>query len=68
MRRPVECAQCGAANRDGARFCSGCGSDLAPKCSGCGADLGPNARFCDQCGTPVTGSTSAPPVAPASTP
>ena len=67
----MACGQCGATNRDGARFCSGCGSALALKCAECGAGLGPNARFCDQCGSPVAGTpapaATATPSAPAET-
>jgi class 3 adenylate cyclase/tetratricopeptide (TPR) repeat protein/type II secretory pathway predicted ATPase ExeA len=59
----VECGLCGTANREGARFCGGCGSPLPRQCRTCKAELDPSLRFCDQCGTPVetTGAVAAPP-------
>ena len=56
----MPCVECGSENRDGARFCRGCGTALALVCSGCGAGLPADSRFCDACGTPV----SAPDVRP----
>ena len=53
----MECVECGEANRDGARFCSGCGAALARRCCQLQAELRPTAKFCDECGTPV-GSTA----------
>ncbi|MEA2461035.1 MAG: hypothetical protein QOH90_1212, partial [Actinomycetota bacterium] len=58
------CDQCGTENRDGAKFCKGCGSTLTETsvCSSCGAALEPGAVFCDECGTPTnaaaTGATT----------
>src|SRR5437867_11603858 len=49
----MNCPQCGAANRPGARFCRGCGGSLGPRCTSCGADVRPESRFCDGCGAPV---------------
>jgi ketosteroid isomerase-like protein/tetratricopeptide (TPR) repeat protein len=49
----MDCASCRRANREGARFCSGCGSALVPRCSACGAELAADARFCDSCGAAV---------------
>src|SRR5262245_23157090 len=46
----MTCARCGKANRDGARFCDGCGNSLAPRCPACGAEGRPGAAFCDSCG------------------
>ncbi len=60
----MECEQCGEANREGARFCSGCGTALARRCAHCQAELRPTAKFCDECGTPV-GSAPVAPAAPA---
>ena len=51
----MDCAQCGEANRDGARFCGACGAPLALRCANCNAELNPKLKFCDECGTPVTG-------------
>src|SRR5262245_40402542 len=47
-------------NRDGARFCSSCGSPVAVPCPSCGAELAAGARFCDQCGAPVGGTFPSP--------
>lgn len=48
----VACPKCGAANAEGAKFCSECGESLAPKaCSNCGAALAAGAKFCPECGT-----------------
>jgi class 3 adenylate cyclase/tetratricopeptide (TPR) repeat protein len=47
------CANCGAENRDGAKFCGECGSSLALACPACGAANPPGQRFCDQCGAPL---------------
>ena len=56
----TECPHCGAMNRDGARFCSGCGQSLkevqpSPQpqtihCPGCGFDNPAGAQFCGKCG------------------
>ncbi|MBK5289540.1 MAG: zinc ribbon domain-containing protein [Acidimicrobiia bacterium] len=59
----MDCAQCGEANRDGARFCGECGAILARRCASCNAELNPKLKFCDGCGTPT--SAAAPLVAPA---
>jgi class 3 adenylate cyclase len=45
------CVACGAANRDGARFCAACGERLERACAACGGIVDPTARFCDRCGT-----------------
>ena len=46
-------------NREGARFCAACGSSLASPCPGCGSEPPLGAAFCDHCGTPLTGTTTA---------
>ncbi len=46
----MTCASCGRTNREGARFCGGCGASLAPRCPACGAAGEAGARFCDACG------------------
>jgi hypothetical protein len=52
---PAGCPGCGRPNRDGARFCAGCGTSLATRCAACGADLDADAHFCDACGAAVEG-------------
>ena len=53
---PGRCGTCGAANVADAGFCSACGANFkASSCASCGAvpkDL--TARFCNQCGKPLT--------------
>ena len=56
----MTCPGCGRANREGARFCNGCGASLAPRCPACDASNEPGARFCDACG----GALCAQPVEP----
>jgi class 3 adenylate cyclase len=49
----MQCGACGQQNREGARFCLGCGGRLAAGCARCGAELPAAARFCDECGAEV---------------
>ncbi len=49
----MKCPSCGHENREGARFCLGCGASLALSCPGCDKELPPGARFCDSCGQVV---------------
>jgi hypothetical protein len=53
---PGRCGNCGAANTADAGFCSACGASFkAMNCSSCGAvPKDPAARFCNQCGKPLT--------------
>src|SRR4051812_45516854 len=67
----LPCADCGRSNRDEARFCDGCGSELAPPCASCGAGLRAGAKFCDACGVAVAAggpAATAAPAAPAPAP
>src|SRR2546428_5452745 len=56
------CPSCGASNREGAKFCSKCGTSLASGCPACGAQNEPGDAYCAQCGTAL-GATVAPPQA-----
>ena len=47
------CANCGAENPVGQRFCGSCGSPLAAICSSCGAENPAGQRFCGDCGSPL---------------
>jgi len=49
----VECAECHAQVRAGAKFCDSCGTPMAKHCTNCNADLSGTAKFCAECGTPV---------------
>lgn len=67
------CTGCGTENRDGVKFCRGCGTALAipdpaagshtdattPACSSCGAANGPTARFCKNCGAALAPAQAA---------
>src|SRR5262245_366893 len=46
----VTCASCGQENREGRKFCSGCGTPLAVACSACGTENEPGESFCGECG------------------
>ena len=50
------CASCGRENREGRKFCVGCGRPLAVelKCPSCGAPYEPDESFCGECGTALT--------------
>src|SRR6202051_3842268 len=57
VRNP-RCTQCGADNREGAKFCSECATPFAVKCPRCGAANKPAAKFCDECAASLApGST-----------
>jgi class 3 adenylate cyclase len=61
----MRCSNCGADNRETAKFCDGCGALLA-QCPSCGTLARAGARFCDSCGSalrdlaPTTTGDSAP--------
>jgi Double zinc ribbon len=55
---PGRCGTCGAANVTGADFCSSCGANLkvGRNCPACGnAQRDISARFCNRCGTSLSG-------------
>ena len=53
---PGRCRNCGSANTADAGFCSACGATFkTTSCGSCGAvPLDPTARFCNQCGKPLS--------------
>jgi class 3 adenylate cyclase/tetratricopeptide (TPR) repeat protein len=56
----INCGKCGRENRQGRRFCAGCGTALELKCPQCGASNEPDEYYCGQCGFAlVLGSGSA---------
>jgi predicted ATPase/class 3 adenylate cyclase len=59
------CGSCGRENREGRKFCVGCGRSLAVEltCPSCGAPYEPDESFCGDCGTALAGA--APPLEPA---
>ena len=46
----IRCGKCGRENRQGRRFCAGCGTALELKCPQCGASNEPDENYCGQCG------------------
>jgi len=44
------CIKCQFENRDGAKFCKECGTNLELACSGCGTVYEIGSNFCDECG------------------
>ena len=55
----MKCPRCQAENREGARFCRGCGVTFGAVCSSCGAKAEAGSKFCDGCGAPLA-ATPAP--------
>jgi class 3 adenylate cyclase/tetratricopeptide (TPR) repeat protein len=47
----MTCGSCGTLNREGRKFCSGCGASLGLACTACGTANEPGERFCGECGT-----------------
>jgi class 3 adenylate cyclase/tetratricopeptide (TPR) repeat protein len=55
----MKCANCGAENREGAKFCNECAAPLETSCPRCGSRNKPGAKFCDECGTSLGASAAA---------
>jgi class 3 adenylate cyclase/tetratricopeptide (TPR) repeat protein len=47
----MRCSKCGSDNREGRKFCAGCGAPLVIPCDKCGAPNQPGERYCGECGT-----------------
>ncbi len=61
----MRCPGCQAENREGRRFCAGCGAPLARACPECGFANEPDEKFCGGCGAAlVSGDAQAAPEAP----
>jgi hypothetical protein len=54
----MRCANCGADNRETAKFWDRCGAQLALKCSSCGTANRSGAKFCDSCGKALATASS----------
>jgi class 3 adenylate cyclase/tetratricopeptide (TPR) repeat protein len=56
------CASCGRENREGRKFCVGCGRPLAVEltCAACGAPYEPDESFCGDCGAPLAAMRAPP--------
>jgi len=46
----MNCPKCGYDNREGVKFCEGCGERMPSICPKCGSDVRTGARFCGECG------------------
>jgi len=46
----MKCPECQYSNREGAKFCTKCGTKLELKCPSCGHPYDPESVFCDECG------------------
>jgi class 3 adenylate cyclase/tetratricopeptide (TPR) repeat protein len=65
------CSNCGAENRDDAKFCGECGAGLAVLCPTCSTPNEPGRKFCYECGASLggsPGSAAAVPTQPRETP
>jgi class 3 adenylate cyclase len=49
----MNCAGCGHANPERAKFCLECGASIGARCAGCGTELPSAAKFCLECGVSV---------------
>ena len=58
----VTCVSCGAANREGSRFCGECGKSLVRNlpCPSCGSENPEGQRFCNACGARLGDQSEAP--------
>lgn len=50
----MNCTSCGTTNREGRRFCAGCGAALPLMCASCGFQNEGGERFCGGCGENLT--------------
>src|SRR5690349_17556735 len=60
----MKCANCGAENREGAKFCNEGAAPLEASCPRCGSRNKPGAKFCDECGMSLGASAAASPKKP----
>jgi hypothetical protein len=49
----MRCSSCGSENREGRKFCAGCGAALTLASAACRASNQPGERFCGECGKPL---------------
>jgi class 3 adenylate cyclase len=60
----MTCAECGAENREGAKFCNECAAPIEASCPKCRAKNKAGAKFCDECGASLGSSAAASPKKP----
>ena len=51
----MRCVGCGQENREGRKFCAGCGARLVVACPACGKANEPGEKFCGECGAELHG-------------
>ncbi|MDR3216899.1 MAG: SPFH domain-containing protein [Clostridiaceae bacterium] len=57
----AKCVKCGAAIKEGAKFCPECGAKQeAAACPACGKPVKAGAKFCPECGTAISGKKKCP--------
>jgi len=56
----MRCVRCGEENREGRKFCAGCGAELGWDCRVCGFGNEARESFCGGCGRPRTDAMPAP--------
>jgi class 3 adenylate cyclase/predicted ATPase len=49
----MRCASCGHENREGRKFCTGCGAPVVMVCPACGTAREPGESFCGECGAEI---------------
>src|ERR1700736_6183110 len=55
----MKCANCGAENPAGLKFCEQCAAPFKKRCAQCGFENSPAARFCGECASALAGNTQA---------
>ena len=56
----MQCPSCGHENREGRKFCTGCGIPLSSACPSCGSPTEAGERFCGECGQTLVDSVPVP--------
>jgi len=57
---PMRCTRCGSENREGRKFCAGCGAELGWSCAACGFANEAAEAFCGGCGSARAAPTPTP--------
>ena len=58
----MQCPKCQFDNREGAKFCKNCGTELLLTCPQCNTSHTPGSSFCDECGFNLLRPAKAPAV------
>ncbi len=60
----MKCSGCGHENREGRKFCAGCGAPLSVACPACRTPNEAGEKFCGECGAPLSEQGAPQPAAP----